>query len=32
MFVGYADVNFAGGDSRESIVGYIFTLVGGAIS
>jgi hypothetical protein len=31
-FVGYADVNFAGGDSRKSTSGYIFTLTGGAIS
>jgi hypothetical protein len=31
-FVGYADVDFAGGDLRKSTWGYIFTLVGGAIS
>jgi hypothetical protein len=31
-FVGYANVNFAGGDSRKSTSGYIFTLTGGAIS
>jgi hypothetical protein len=30
-FVGYADVDFAGGDSRKSMSGYIFTLTGGAI-
>jgi hypothetical protein len=31
-FVGYADADFAGGDSRKSTSGYIFTLAGGAIS
>jgi hypothetical protein len=31
-FVGYADVDFAGGNSRKSTSGYIFTLAGGAIS
>jgi hypothetical protein len=31
-FVGYADANFAGGDSRKSTSSYIFTLVGGGIS
>jgi hypothetical protein len=31
-FVGYADADFAGGDLRKSTSGYIFTLVGGAIS
>jgi hypothetical protein len=30
-FVGYADADFAGGDSRKSMLGYIFTLAGGAI-
>jgi hypothetical protein len=30
-FVGYADADFAGGDSRKSTSGYIFTLAGGAI-
>jgi hypothetical protein len=31
-FVGYADANFAGGDSRKSMSDYIFTLTGGVIS
>jgi hypothetical protein len=31
-FVGYADADFAGGDSRKSTPGYIFTFAGGAIS
>jgi hypothetical protein len=31
-FVGYADADFAGGDFRKSTSGYIFTIVGGAIS
>jgi hypothetical protein len=31
-FVGYADADFAGGDSRKSMLGYIFILAGGAIS
>jgi hypothetical protein len=31
-FVGYADADFAGGDLRKSMLGYIFTLAGGAIS
>jgi hypothetical protein len=31
-FVGYADTDFVGGDSRKSMSGYIFTLTGGAIS
>jgi hypothetical protein len=30
-FVGYAGVDIAGGDSRKSMSGYIFTLTGGAI-
>jgi hypothetical protein len=31
-FVGYADADFPGGDSRKSMSGYIFTFAGGAIS
>jgi hypothetical protein len=31
-FVGYAHADFAGGYSRKSMPGYIFTLAGGAIS
>jgi hypothetical protein len=31
-FEEYADVGFVGGDSRKSILDYIFTLAGGAIS
>jgi hypothetical protein len=31
-FVGYADTDFVGGDSRKSTSGYIFTLAGGSIS
>jgi hypothetical protein len=31
-FVGYANVDFASGDSRKSTPGYIFTPAGGAIS
>jgi hypothetical protein len=30
--MGYADADFASGDSRKSTSGYIFTLAGGAIS
>jgi hypothetical protein len=30
--VGYTDADFAGGDSRKSMSGYIFTLAGAAIS
>jgi hypothetical protein len=30
-FVGYADADFVGGDSRKSTIGYIFTLFEGAI-
>jgi hypothetical protein len=30
-FVGDANADFAGGDSRKSTSGYIFTLAGGAI-
>jgi hypothetical protein len=31
-FMGYADADFAGGDSRKSMSGHIITLSRGAIS